>query len=116
MNELQDVNIRHIKLVSGEQLIAIIHDQDTESDLMMVQKPMLIKMSSHESGTTFVFYDWQPLAKTDTCFINPFHIVSHVECVDDIKEQYIKACMNTSSDSDTDYEYDFEITPDTILH
>ena len=122
MIELDDVNICHIKLVTGDELIAIIlDDEDNESELLLVQKPMLIKIIPVSEGTSFLFYDWQPFSKYDTCFINPLHIVSHVECSNKIKGQYINLCINSSSDDDDD-EYDEPTEPkcnlpsDRILH
>lgn len=111
MNELDDVNIRHFKLVSGEDIIGIVLSEEDigsenyEHELITLQRPMEIKMVNTDSGASFIFYEWQPLAKTDVCFINPFHVISHVECDDDIKGDYINACVNeTATDSP-------EITP-----
>lgn len=106
MTELDDVNIRHIKLATGDELIAIVLSDEEigeESELLMVQRPMMIQFKMDPDGISFVFYEWQPLSKDDTCFINPFHIVSHVECSNSIKEQYINVCLNSSDDH---YEYD----------
>jgi len=106
MKELDDINIRHFKLASGEDLIAIILTEEEvgaenfHKDLIMVQSPMEIKMIRSDTAVSFVFYDWQPLAKTDVCFINPTHVISHVECSNDVKEQYINACVNTPPQQD----------------
>jgi len=111
MTELDDVNIRHIKLVTGDELIAIVlseddlNEEDYNPELLIVQKPMLVKIRMLEEGTSFLFYDWQPFSKDDTCFINPFHIISHVECSNDIKGQYINVIINSPSDEDPD-DYD----------
>ena len=108
MNELNEVNIRHFKLVSGEDIIAIVlteEDVGSENynhDIITVQRPMEIKMVNTDTGTSFVFYEWQPLAKTDICFVNPFHVISHVECDDDIKGEYINACVNESPSDESD--------------
>jgi len=106
MTELDDVNIRHFKLTTGEDLIAIVLSENDvgpeqyRNDLIMVQSPMEIKMVRTDESVSFIFYDWQPLAKTDVCCINPMHIISHVECSNGIKEQYISACVNTPEDDE----------------
>jgi hypothetical protein len=100
MTELNDVNIRHFKLSTGEELIAIVLDQaeledsDRSSILMALQRPMKIRTVEQEHSISFLFYEWQPLAKTDVCFINPTHVISHVECDNSVKEQYINVCVN----------------------
>ena len=49
MTELNEVNIRHLKLSTGEELISIVLDQhelDTEGqpqNLMALQRPMKIR-------------------------------------------------------------------------
>jgi len=126
MTELDDVNIRHIKLVTGDELIAIVlgegdlNEDDYNPDLLIVQKPMLIKIMPVPEGTSFLFYEWQPFGKDDTCFINPFHIVTHMECSNDIKGQYLNVIINSPSDEDTEddepSEPEYNIPSDRILH
>jgi hypothetical protein len=127
MTELDDVNIRHIKLVTGDELIAIVLDNDDlpeddhSPDVLYVQKPMQIQIRTLAEGTSFLFYEWQPFGKGDVCFINPFHIVSHMECSNDIKGQYINVVVNSPSDDeepedDESSETEYNILPERILH
>ena len=95
MTELDDVNIRHIKLSTGEEIIGLVlADEKLSSELLTVQRPMMIKTVQKNDSMSFLFYEWQPLSKTDTCFINPVHIVSHVECDNEVKGQYVQICLN----------------------
>jgi len=100
MTELNDVNIRHLKLSTGEELISIVleqHEPDSEDQspgLMILQRPMKIHTVEKDDMISFLFYEWQPLSKGDTCYINPMHIVSHVECDNQVKGQYINVCVN----------------------
>jgi len=106
MRELDDINIRHFKLTTGEDLIAIILTEEEigsehfRKDLITVQSPMEIRMMRSDTEVSFIFYEWQPLAKSNVCFINPIHVVSHVECSNDVKGQYINACVNTPTEHD----------------
>lgn len=120
MTELDDVNIRHIKLSTGEEIIGLVLiDEKMSDELLIVQKPMMIKSVQRNDSMSFLFYEWQPLSKTDTCFINPVHIVSHVECDNEVKGQYVQICMNSEfdlpsslSDEDEFDMSDFDIQPD----
>jgi len=104
MIELDDVNIRHLKLSTGEELISIVIDQqelneeDRSLDLMVLQRPMKIRTTHTEDMISFLFYEWQPLAKSNVCYINPIHVVSHVECDNQVKGQYINVCVNGDKD------------------
>jgi hypothetical protein len=116
MTELNDVNIRHIKLSTGEELIAIvladeeISEEDRDSSLLVVQRPMRIRTVHTDTSISFLFYEWQPLSKTDTCYINPMHIVSHVECDNDVKGQYVNVCVNGDNDLPPSEPLDSEST------
>jgi len=104
MTELDEVNIRHIKLSTGEELISIVLDQeeldeeDRSLGLMVLQRPMKIRTAHTDDSISFLFYEWQPLAKTNVCYINPMHVVSHVECDNQVKGQYINVCVNGDGD------------------
>ena len=91
MNELDDVNIRHFKLSSGEELISLV--KGDENTMIILESPMELHTMMREQTQGFVFTKWQPLSKTDIVALNPMHIVSHVECDNDIKERYIRMCL-----------------------
>jgi len=117
MTELNDVNIRHLKLSTGEELISIVleqqelESQDQSPGLMVLQRPMKIQTFEKDNMMSFLFYEWQPLSKSDTCYINPMHIVSHVECDNQVKGQYINVCVNGNSPLPSEPSND----PDTEL-
>lgn len=120
MTELEDVNIRHIKLSTGEELIAVVLDndeldsEDRSLGLMVVQRPMKIRTVHTETSVSFLFYEWQPLAKSDVCYVNPMHVVSHVECDNDVKGQYLNVCVNGDPQPPAEpSELDFESELDT---
>lgn len=91
MNELDEVNIRHFKLSSGEELISLV--KGNENTMIILESPMELHTMMKERTQGFVFTKWQPLSKTDIVALNPMHIVSHVECDNDIKEKYIRMCL-----------------------
>ena len=91
MNELDDVNIRHFKLSSGEELISLV--KGDKNTMIILESPMELHTMMKEQTQGFVFTKWQPLSKTDIVALNPMHIVSHVECDNDIKERYIRMCL-----------------------
>lgn len=102
--ELDELNIRHFKLSSGEEVVGIVVDtpasQDGNSDpILTVQRPMLLETQTHSDRVMFLFHEWQPIAKYDTCFINPLHVISHTECSNPVKEQYLHIALHTGSDS-----------------
>ena len=108
-DEISDLNIRHFKLSSGEEIVAIVLDTAEATDTQLdestinVQRPMQIEVRTREDSIAFLFHEWQPMAKSQVCMINPFHVISHVECMDQIKEQYLKIVAFSADDP---VEYD----------
>jgi hypothetical protein len=98
MKELQDTNIRHFKLSSGEEIISIVSGKSNDN-MLVLEHPMCVHFEVTETGFKFMFSTWQPMAKDDTCYINPIHIISHVECSDEIKERYIRMCIQELEES-----------------
>jgi len=122
MTELNDINIRHFKLSTGEELISIVLDQqelldseDRSPELMVLQRPMKIQTVEKDDMLSFLFYEWQPLSKGDTCYINPMHIVSHVECDNQVKGQYINVCVNGDSPLPSEPSDDLESELDNMM-
>jgi len=91
-----NVNIRHLKFVSGEEVIGIMSKDEDAS--WCLEKPLLLNMAPHPYKSTYFFSDWMPLAKEEVCTLNPSTIISHVECSDDIKERYIRVCLGIRQD------------------
>jgi hypothetical protein len=95
MRELNDVNIRHFKLSNGEELIALV--QGEEDQLIKLESPMEVHREVRMNSQSFMFTKWLPLSKVDECLLNPMHIVSHVECDNDVKERYVRMCLDERS-------------------
>lgn len=117
MNELRTENIRHFKLSSGEEIISNVVSIDTykeetqqkfeyDNSMIILRNPLLINSSIANGITTSFFTKWQPLSKDSFCFINPFHIISHVECNSLIKQRYSEVITIAENDFTEEAEGD----------
>ena len=97
MIELDDTNIRHFKLSSGEEVVAVVSGS-TKDKMITLEHAMRVHIMLTETGYKFMFSNWQPMSKDDTCQVNPMHIISHVECANDIKERYVRMCIRSTED------------------
>ena len=116
MKELSDIDIRHFKLSSGDEVISMVAKE--EKDVVIVTQPMQMHSVINQQSQAYYFTDWQPMAKVNACAISKLHIVSFVECADNVKEKYIRMCMDINSDTnmgqylntdDNTDELDFEL-------
>lgn len=92
MKELSDVDIRHFKLSSGDEIISIVSKE--EENVVIVSQPMQMHSVVNQQSQAYYFTDWQPMAKVNACAISKLHIISFVECADNVKEKYIQMCLD----------------------
>jgi hypothetical protein len=110
-NIYDDLNIRHIKLTSGDEIIGLIAGIDVPNQLVHIERPMAIH--SHYAGDKESYYltEWMPVAKSNISHISSVHIIAQSEVTDDMKENYIRFCLNKK---DTQYDDLYEDEEDTI--
>ena len=107
MKELSDVDIRHFKLSTGDDVISMVTKDD--KDVVVVSKPMQMHSDINQNTQSYYFTDWQPMAKVNMCAISKLHIVSFAECADQVKEKYIQMCLDTNNDSNPSEYFDTEL-------
>ena len=98
MKELSDVDIRHFKLSSGDELISLVAKE--EDNVVVLSQPMQVHSAINNQTQAYYFTDWQPLAKLNACAISKLHIITFVECSDNVKEKYIRMCLDTEPTTD----------------
>jgi hypothetical protein len=103
MENISKENIRHFKLSSGQEIVSFVIPMDQylketdqekklkiDESMIILKNPLLINISVLNNVTSSYFTKWQPMAINEFCFVNTFHIISHVECNQFIKEKYIE--------------------------
>jgi hypothetical protein len=106
-SSLENINIRHFKLSSGDDVIGIVVDPSEVEELgldealIVLSRPMRIEIVEKTDRTIFLFYNWQPVSKYPYCFINPSHVVSHTECDENTKHQYVSVAASVIDETAT---------------
>lgn len=93
MKELSDVDIRHFKFSSGDEVISMVAKE--EENVIVLTQPMQMHSVINQQSQAYYFTDWQPMAKINACAVSKLHIISFVECADNVKEKYIQMCLDT---------------------
>jgi hypothetical protein len=112
MKELSDIDIRHFKLSSGDEIISLVSKDDT--DVVVLQQPMKMHSNIGQNSQSYYFTEWQPMAKLNTCAISKLHIISFVECADDVKAKYVKMCLDDESSDNNGTYLNIESDSDDI--
>lgn len=102
-SEFDDIDVRHIKLTSGEDIIALVVGK--QDNYLIVEKPLKMHMMVSESKQSFYFSDWHPFSTESSHLISSIHIISLSKCDDDIKQRYLSICTDPTDDEYYDNEY-----------
>lgn len=111
MTELEDVNIRHIKLVSGDEILALVNKVDSRRHLVYVERPLMLSSFNMGGKETYYLAEWMPVSKEELTAISAAHIVAQAEVNQNAKEAYIRYCTTGDASlpgQDDEYEVDDE--------
>jgi len=82
--EIKELNIRHFKLLNGEEIIALCSVKNDDS--YIIERPLVI--TSNLIGG-FQFTPWFPFSENKAFKVLKKTIMSHVQVADDVKEAYV---------------------------
>jgi hypothetical protein len=125
--ELKSLNIRHFKLTSGDELIALVSSVDESKRAVYVERPLLLRSNTVDDTDTYYLSDWMPASTEVLTAINILHIIAQSAINDQAKLSYIKYCLEEprgkatedlfDDDGDVDADLDaYEIDDKTIFH
>jgi len=104
-NLLEDLPIKHIRLVNGDQIVSYV--QHLEDDTVILEQPLqlhpVMSTNDRESKTyTFYFTRYMPLTDNRIVHLNPVNIVTYSDVTDDVMERYISSALEASAEKDRD--------------
>ena len=120
--EAKTLNIVHFKLVSGDEIIALINRNKREEPHIIIEEPLqLIHIPSTDNSYTLSFQEWLPTSETRLVTMNKGNIVAYSNCNLDTKEHYLSTIINLASPPDAitdEYEPDIEepYNKNTTIH
>ena len=116
---LDELDVRHFKFISGEQIVSCVINQNKEEYIL--QMPLQVHVTVEQSKQNFFFTKWMPLSKSDVCTINLANVVSQSSVAEDMKYRYVSICNEYKTESSKEErpdwieDYEDELT-DIELH
>ena len=93
-DRLEDVPVKFFKLVSGESIIAYVHElEDEHTGLIGLEEPMTVLV---EDDHHFVMTPWLPFAENKLHVMEDFNIMLTTEVNIDIKAHYMRTILDSS--------------------
>ena len=86
---IQSLNIRHFKLVNGDEIVALVSVKNDNS--WVLERPLVV--SSNILGS-YQFSPWFPFSEAKVFKILKNHIIQHVPISDKAKESYVKLALS----------------------
>ena len=90
---MEDLNIRHFKLTSGEELIGLV--QHSDENAFVLERPVQVKMNNLGM---YMYSPWFPFSNKKIFKLFKRHVVNHVEIADDSKQHYINYNVSEKKD------------------
>lgn len=87
--------VRSIKLVSGEEIVAMVQP-DTDDDFLLISHPFSIRMIPHKTSSVFGFFPWLIGASTDVVPLGKSAIATMADVKNEVAAVYFRA-LNTYS-------------------
>jgi len=115
---LSELNIQQFNLSSGDSIIGLV--KSISGTLVVVEKPLSIARSVSNGMEAHYFSVYMPLSESNMVKINYSNIVAMSDVSVEIKEKYIRTCLDddegVDDDNDDGYENDEIETPtETII-
>ncbi len=92
--QLSDVPVKFFKLVSGESIIAYVHELDDESNgaLIGIEEPMRVRIE--EADHHYVMTPWLPFSSQKLHVLENFNVMLSTDVNDDVKAHYMKIILD----------------------
>ena len=101
---LEDLDIQHVKLTDGTEIIGYITSID--KNIIVMERPMLINSIRNTNGyDTYFFTKDMPFTEINLVKINSTNIIATSTIRDEIKEKYIRAAISDNSKEEEYEEY-----------
>jgi len=89
MESIQSLNIRHFKLVNGDEIVALVSVKNDNN--WILERPLVV--SSNILGS-YQFSPWFPFSDAKVFKILKGHVIQHVPISDKAKESYVKLALS----------------------
>ena len=111
---LNDIDIKVFKLSSGEEVISLVSSVD--GDEYKLEFPLEVHKQVRQSTHAFAFSDWQPLGRPDLdVTLSKKHVISVAVAEDEVKERYIRMCLQLKNHyDDVDEDEDVSVSDDQL--
>ena len=91
MKDIQSLNIRHFKLINGDEIVALVSVKNDNN--WILERPLVV--SSNLLGA-YQFSPWFPFSEAKMFKILKDHVVQHVPISDNAKESYVKLALTAT--------------------
>ena len=89
---MDGLNIRHLKLRNGDDVIALIAVKNDNS--FIIERPVLVHINMLGG---YQFVPWFPFTESKSVKVDKTQVISHVDVVEDVKEAYVQFALSLAN-------------------
>lgn len=114
IENVDDLDIRHFKLVSGDEIISIV--VDFVDGYIVMANPLKIVFSPRADGNIMsTFMRWNLFSSNDEpCYVNESNVIFHAECERATMMRYIEVILRDIDSDDGESEQENDMGSDDI--
>lgn len=105
-SEYKDLNVKHFKLTSGDEVLGLIAGVDANKGIIHIEYPVLIDMI----GDAYMMADYMPTSVKNIVAFSVQHIIAQSDVHESVKHEYIKYCVGVQSEPEPDHEDTVDLT------
>jgi hypothetical protein len=109
IDRLEDVPVKMFKLISGESIIAYVHEEDNS-----IEEPMRMDI---EDGNSLVFSPYLPFSESKLHYMDSHNIILETDVQPDIKAYYMRILLDQVEGIEREkQESSMAIRGNSVLH
>lgn len=85
---MEDLNIRHFKLMNGDEIVGLVSVKNNDS--WIIERPVVI---TNNLMGGYSFQPWFPFSEAKTFKVLKDHIIQHVPIAEVVKETYLQFAL-----------------------
>ena len=109
MTDIDNLNIRQMKLISGEEIVCLVASDN--DDNYLIERPLAV---TSVLPNKYQLIPWFSLSNTNVIKMNKSNVISHAEVDNEIKMTYIRLALDDSNMSEYDDEMDDEMDEEQL--
>lgn len=112
MSEYKDLDIKHFKLTSGDDVIGLIAGVKKDFGVLYLERPVRVEFM----GSSLYMSEYMPTSADNMVAFSMGQVVAQCDVTDDVKENYIRFCLGEIDPVEEDEPEQIVVKGNKVYH